>query len=65
MKKVISVLLTLMMFCMSGLAFADDAATTTDTADYLNTIFTDIITIDFFDSVLVTTNNDRWFIDPK
>ena len=32
MKKVISVLLTLMMFCMSGLAFADDAATTTDTA---------------------------------
>lgn len=32
MKKVISILLTLMMFCMSGLAFADDAATTTDTA---------------------------------
>ena len=42
-----------------------DSSASTDTTNNLNAIFTYKISIDFLHGILMTSDNDRGFIDPK
>ena len=42
-----------------------DSSASTDTTNNLNAMLSDIVTIDFFNGILMTSDNDRGFINPK
>ena len=54
-----------MMVVVEVVQIMVNSPTTTDPTNHFNPMLPNIVTVDFFDGILVTTNDNRRFINPK
>ena len=42
-----------------------NSPTTTNPTNHFNPMLPNVVTVDFFDSILVATNDNGWFVNPE